>query len=192
DIYPEIDLKGLDSVTLEQPVAEVTDEDVDNTLERMREQGKTYEPVERAAKKDDKVTIDFIGRIDGEEFHGNRGRDAQVEIGSGRFLEEMESGLEGHAADETFSVDVTFPDDYGTEDGLNGKKAVFEITMKQVTEPVLPEIDEVFVQNAGVEEGTLEALKAKVRESLQREVEKAARNRFKEQVMDELIKANPI
>lgn len=191
DTYPEIELKGLGDATLEQPVAEVTDQDVDKTLERMREQGKSFEPVERAAQKDDKATIDFTGTIDGEEFQGNRGREAEVEIGSGRFLEAMESGLEGHAAGETFSVDVTFPDDYDAEE-LQGKQAVFEITIKELTEPTLPEIDEEFIRNAGVEEGTLEAFQAWVRESLERELAKASRDRLKKQVMDELINANPI
>lgn len=191
DVYPEIEFKGLDSAKLERPQAELTDADVDKTIERMREQNKTFEPVERAIGDGDQATIDFRGTIDGEEFSGNSGEDVDVEIGAGRFLEEMEEGIKGHKPGETFNVEVNFPEDYGAEN-LRGKKAVFEVTLKKVAEPVLPEIDEEFLKRMGVNEGGQEALREKVRTSLQKELEKEARNRLKKQVMDELIERNSI
>lgn len=191
DVYPEIDFKGLDSASIEQPQAEVRDEDVEKTIERMREQNKTFEPVEREAREGDQATIDFRGTIDGEEFSGNSGEDIDLEIGSGRFLDEMEEDIKGHKAGETFNVEVNFPEDYGAEN-LRGKTAQFEVTLKKVGEPVLPEIDDEFLKRMGIEEGGIDALREKVRTSLEKELEKAIRNRVKKQVMDALIERNPM
>lgn len=192
DVYPEIALKGLDKLKVERVQAEIADEDIQRVIDSMREQRKHHHAVEREARDGDQVKIDFIGRLDGEEFEGGKGEDFETVIGSGQLLPDMEQGLIGHAASgEAFNIEVSFPAEYPSE-LLQGKTAQFEITLHEVAEPHLPEVDEDFIKAAGVEEGGLEALKAKLRESLQREAEKASKNQLKSQVMDALLKANKL
>lgn len=192
DVYPEIELKGLDKIKVERPQAEVGDADIERVIESMREQHKHFHAVERAAQEGDQVKIDFIGRMEGEAFEGGEGKDFENVIGSGQLLPDFENGLIGHAASDTpFTIDVTFPDDYPS-DLLQGKTAQFEITLKEVAESHLPDIDEAFIKSAGIEEGTVEALRSKLRESLTTEAEKAAKNQVKVQIMDGLLNANKL
>lgn len=191
EVYPQIELKGLDGQVVEEPETSVEDADVDNTIERIRKQHQTFEEAERAAEEGDRVTINFKGLIDGEPFEGNSGEEVPVEIGSGRFLDEMEDGLKGHKDGETFTVEVNFPDDYPSQP-LKGQRAEFEVTIKKVEAPQLPALDDEFVKKLGIEEGGEEALRQKVRESLESEREKAVRNRVKQQVLDALHDANHI
>jgi trigger factor len=130
--------------------------------------------------------------LDGEAFEGGNGEDFETVIGSGQLLSDMEEGMIGHAAgSDAFTVDVAFPEDYPS-DVLKGKTAQFEITIKEVAESHVPEVDEEFIKSAGVEEGTLEALQAKLRESLTKEASKAAKNLTKSEIMDGLLKANQL
>ncbi len=191
DVLPEFELQGLEGATLEQPGAEVTDDDVEKTLQRMRDQNKTSESVEREAGDGDQVRIDFRGTLDGEEFDGNSGEDVELEIGSGRLLEEMEAGLKGHKAGEEFAIEATFPEDYGVEH-LRGETAVFQVSLKEVAETRLPELNEAFAGQMGVQEGGGEARRDKVRASLEKEKHNAARDYVKKQVMDTLMERNPI
>ena len=192
DVYPDIELQGLDGLKIERPVAEVADADVDSTIDKLREQNKTFESVERESRDGDQVVIDYVGRIDGEAFEGGTGNDIEVTLGEGRFLPDLERALVGRKPGENFTTDVTFPDDYGAED-LAGKTASFEVTLKTVNEARLPDIDAAFLQQFGVEEDGGEAeLRNKIRTSLEGEVANAAENRVKTQVMDALHAANPI
>lgn len=191
EVYPEVQVNGLSGQVIEEPDVSVEDADVDRTIERIRKQHQTFEPVERPAEDGDRVTIDFEGLIDGEPFEGNSGEDVPVEIGSGRFLDEMEQALKGHQTDESFSVEVNFPEDYPADE-LKGQRAEFQVTVKTVEAPKLPAIDEEFLQTLGVEEGGEEALRQKVRESLEGERDKAVRSQVKQQVLDALYKANPL
>lgn len=191
DVYPEIELKGLDKLKVEKPVAEVTDADIDRTIKRLREQNKEFTAVDRASADGDQVVIDFIGRIDGEAFEGGSGNDIELTLGEGRFLPDLERALVGRKADENFHADVAFPEDYGAGN-LAGKTADFEVTVKSVSEPGLPEIDTVFLQKLGIEEGGEPALREKVAESLRGERDNAVEQRMKSQVMDGVLDANPI
>ncbi len=191
EVYPEIQLKGLDGLKVEKPVAEITDSDIDKMVENLREQRKTYVAVERAAAEGDQVNIDFTGTVNGEDFPGNSGEDVPVIIGSGRFLKQMEDGLVGHKADEHCEITVDFPEDYPAEH-LKGKQALFKVKLRQVAEPQLPALDQAFFEAAGAKEGGLEALRGKIRDSLARERDRAISNRVKQQVLDGVLEANPI
>lgn len=191
DVYPDIELTGLDAISVEKPGAEVTDADVDKTIERIRDQNKTFNAVERESQDDDQVVVDFVGRVDGEAFDGGTGNDVKIVLGSGQFLPDLERGLVGRKADEQFDVEVTFPDDYGSEE-ISGKTAVFDVTVKSVSAPEVPALDDDFAKQMDVEEGGVEALKAKVRESLQQECKNAIDSRVKNQVLDGLREANQI
>lgn len=187
EVYPEITLSDLDKVAVERPVADVTDEDVDRLVQNLRQSKRRLETVSRAAQEGDSVRIDFEGRIDGETFTGGSGENQEVEIGAGRFLPDLEQGLIGHPAGETFDVPVQFPEDYQAED-LRGKAATFSVTMKEVNEIHLPEIDEEFLKAHGVDaDAGEEGLRKKCRDALQREQTKASRNKLKGAVMDQLL-----
>src|SRR5699024_8969605 len=161
------------------------------TVERIREQNKAFVDAEREARDDDQVTVDYVGRIDGEEFAGGTGEDVNIILGEQRFLPDLERALVGRTAAEQFDVDMTFPDDYGSED-VAGKTATFSVTVKSVQEPELPELDAEFLEQLGIEEGGVDTLKERIRESLEQEKDNAIDNKVKMQVLDELHKANPI
>ncbi len=191
DVYPEIKLQGLDKLQVERPVAEITEADIDKTIERLREQNKDFAEVEREARDGDQAVIDFVGKIGDEEFSGGTGTDIKVDVGEGRFLPDLERALVGRKAGEEFNAPVDFPEDYGAED-LAGKTAHFDVTMKTVSEPKLPEVDDEFLKKVGIEEGGEAALRDKIRESLTSESKNAVETQVKTQVMDGLHAANPI
>ena len=192
EVYPEIKLQGLDKLKVEQPQTEVTDEDVAKLVESLRTSRRTLEPVDRAAQAGDVCKIDFAGTLDGEAFDGGSGKDQELEVGSGRFLPDLENGVIGHSAGEEFSVDVSFPDDYQAEN-LQGKTAQFAVTLHSVTEPKLPEIDAEFLKAHNVDpELGEQGLSDKCREALGKESDKAIRSRLKSQVLDQLLEKNEI
>src|SRR5699024_2851186 len=163
----------------------------DATVERIREQHKTFETVERESRDGDQVVVDYVGRIDGEAFEGGSGDDIEVTLGDERFLPDLERALVGRSAAEKFQTEVAFPDDYGASE-VAGKTATFYVTVKQVSVPMLPELDEDFLQQMGIEEGGVESFRDKVRESLEKESANAVETRIKTQVMDALHEANPL
>lgn len=191
EVYPEIKLKDA-NLKVERPAVEVTPADIDKVVESMRRAGRTLTPVERTARADDVCRIDFEGSVDGTPFAGGKGDNVQLEIGQGRFLPDLENGLKGHAAGETFAVDVQFPADYRNEQ-LKGRKARFKVALKEVQEPKLAELDDAFFKAQGLAEGQgLDALRDKVKAALEAEREKAIATRLKEQVLEQLLNANPI
>jgi len=192
EVYPEINLKELSELKVERPVVEVGAKDIDKVVESMQRAKRTLTAVERKAREGDVCKLSFEGFIDGTAFPGGKGEDAQFEIGQKRFLPDLENGIVGHGAGETFTVDVQFPDDYRNEE-LKGKKAQFKVELKEIQEPKLPELDDAFLKAHGVEEGKgVEALRAKIKTALEAERDKAVKNRLKAQVLEQLLAANPI
>ncbi|MFA9460590.1 trigger factor [Thiohalorhabdus methylotrophus] len=189
DVYPEIEPTGYKGLELEKKTAEVADSDIDDTIERLRQMRADFQEVERAAAEGDQVVVDFIGRIDGEAFEGGEASDYPMELGEGRHLKEMEEGLVGASAGETRTIDVPFPEDYPNEE-LAGKTAQFEVTVKQVREKALPEVNEEFIKGFGVEDGSLETLRSDIREGLEREVSERGREELRRQIFEKLGEAN--
>ena len=190
EVYPEFEVKGLDGVSIEKPAAEISDADVEDMLETIRKQHIEWTLVERAAKQDDRVTIDFKGMIGGEEFQGGTATDMQLEIGQGRMITGFEDGITGHKSGETFTLNLTFPVEYHAKD-VAGKPVQFEITLKKVEEPVLPEANEAFAEKLGID-GGLEKMRQEIRDNMQREMAAAIGNKSKEAVMNALLETNPI
>jgi trigger factor len=186
EIYPEVALGDLAATTIERPKLDVTDAEVDKTLEVLRKQRATFEAAERAAATGDRVTIDFVGRIDGTEFPGGKGDDFAVVLGEGRMLADFEAGVAGMKAGETRKVPVKFPDDYHGQD-VAGKTAEFDITVKQVEAPKLPEIDAEFAKTLGIPDGDLAKMRAEVRANVEREVKKRLGADLKNKVMQALL-----
>ena len=191
EVMPEIELAELAELEIKRPVAEVTDEDVDNMIQKLREQRTEWEEVDRPAQDGDRLTIDFRGFIDGEAFEGGSAEDVQLVLGSGTMIPGFEEGLIGARAGEQRTLELKFPEDYRVEH-LAGKDATFEVGVKAVAEPKLPEVDEEFVKSLGVEDGTEESLRKEVRENMERELRQKIKARTKEQVMDALLAAHEI
>lgn len=184
-------MQGLDTIEVEKPMVEVTEADIDAMLETLRKQQADWKEKAGVAATEDRVTIDFTGSVDGEEFDGGKASDFILAMGQGRMIPGFEEGIQGHKAGETFTIDVTFPEEYHAEN-LKGKAAKFVIDLKKVEERELPELTAEFIQRFGVADGSLEGLRAEVRKNMERELKGAVRNRVKSQVIEGLLKANPI
>lgn len=189
EVYPEVELKDLEKVEVEKPVAAVAESDVDTMLETLRTQHATWKEVKRKAKASDRVTIDFAGSIDGEAFDGGKAEDFALEMGQGRMIPGFEDGIQGMKAGEEKTIEVNFPEDYHAEN-LKGKKAEFAITVKKVEEKELPELTEEFVAQFGITEGGVDALRAEVKKNMERELKGAVNNKVKQQVIKGLLAAN--
>jgi trigger factor len=191
EVFPEVALQPLASLSLDRVTAEVTDADVDAMIERLRKQQMKYNDVTRAAADGDKVTVDFAGEIDGVPFAGGRGENVAIVIGEGRMLAQLEQGLVGTSAGETREIGVDFPADYRATE-LAGKHAVFKVDVKSVGEPSLPALDDEFCAMFGVTEGGVPKLREDVAANMRRELEQNIRNRNKTAVMEKLYQSNPI
>ncbi|MEO1817703.1 trigger factor [Pseudomonas sp.] len=191
EVYPEVTLAGFEGISVERPESEVTDADVDTMLETLRKQNTRFEAVERAAENGDQVTIDFVGKIDGEAFQGGTANGTNLVLGSGRMIPGFEEGLVGAKAGDSLTLNVTFPEDYQNLD-LAGKAAEFETTVQEVAAPALPELDDEFFAQFGVTEGGLDGFRAEVRKNMERELRQAIKTKVKAQVMDGLLESNTV
>ena len=186
EVVPELTISDLGGAGLERPVAELLDSDVDAMIEKLRQQRVTWNKVERAAQDGDQLMISFIGKIDDEEFEGGSAVKVPLVLGSGSMIDGFEQGLLGAGEGDERSVETTFPDDYQAQH-LAGKAAVFEITVNEVAEPVLPEVDEDFAKAMGVEDGSVDLFKQEIRTNMQRELDAKIKSKTKENVMELLL-----
>lgn len=191
EVMPKIELAALTSVVIDRPVAQVTDDDVTAMVEKLRKQRTTWNEVDREARADDQVNIDFKGFIDGEAFEGGTAEGVPLVLGSGSMIPGFEDGLIGAKEGDERTLKVTFPEDYQV-DTLAGKEASFEVKVNSVSEPVLPEIDEEFAKAYGVAEGGVDALYQEIRANMERELADKIRSELKQQAMDALLEANSI
>lgn len=191
EVYPEIKLGDLSAAEIERPQLEITAAEVDKTIDILRKQRVTYADAARAAAKEDRVVIDFLGKKDGVPFQGGQANDYPFVLGQGMMLPDFEKAVEGTAAGESKTFDMSFPADYFAKD-LAGQTVQFEITVKKVQEPKLPEVDAEFAKMMGVADGDLTKMREEIEGNLKREVKKRIETRVKDQVMDALLAANPI
>jgi len=191
EVYPEIEKLELEAIEIEKPRVEITDEDFDAMLQKLREQRKTWKETKAAARTGYQVMVDFEGRIDGELFEGGAGKDMAIEIGAGQMLAEFEAGLEGIKETEQRTVEVNFPEDYHGAD-VAGKKAEFTLKATRVSKPDLPEIDEEFAKGFGVEDGDLEKMRTDIRANMEKEKNDRLKQNIKNNVMAGLLEHNTI
>lgn len=185
EVYPEIGLDSVNGLEISRPVASVTDADVENMIEKLRQQKKTWQVVERASQEGDKVTIHFSGVSEGENFTDGKVENYAIEIGGKQMIPGFEDELKGLAAGESKSFNITFPEKYNSEK-LAGKAADFEVEMIKVEEPVLPELDADFIKAYGVEAGDVVSFRADVKENMERELAQGLKNKLKTAVLDAL------
>jgi trigger factor len=186
EVYPEIAPGELAGIAIERPTLAVGDAEVDKTIEVLRKQRIKYEPADRPATSGDRVTVDFVGTVDGAEFPGGKGADFAFVLGEGRMLPDFEAGVSDSSAGDSGTVPVTFPADYQAKD-LAGKTASFEITLKKVEAPKLPEVDAEFARALGVADGDLAKMRAEVKANVEREVKKRLGAELKGKVMQALL-----
>jgi trigger factor len=191
EVMPEVKVTAVDGIAVEQPSASVTEGDIDAMLESMRRQRPVFTAVERGAHETDRVVIDYQGRIGGKPFEGSDGTDINVIIGSRQSMPELEEGLKGATAGESRTITVSFAAEHPNK-AVAGQAAELQVTIKRVEEQSLPAVDEEFCRAYGVEEGEVEALRAEVRKSMERELTDVIRNRVRAQVLDALYRQNPV
>jgi trigger factor len=189
EVFPQFELAPLENLAVVRRTCEIGDADVDAMIERLREQNKEWLAVERASADGDQLSIDFLGTIDGVPFEGGKGENFTINLGSGMMIEGFEAGLTGKTAGEKVVLDLRFPDEYRNTE-LAGKPVRFEITVNKVSEALLPELTDEFMQKFGVKEGGVEAFRAEVRQNMEKERERALRQQFTSEVMDKLAIAN--
>ncbi|WP_444885418.1 trigger factor [Microbulbifer sp. PSTR4-B] len=191
EVYPEVELADLAEVSVERPVAEVTDADVNNMVDVLRKQQSSWKDTKRKAQKGDRVVINFLGRKDGEEFEGGKAEGHQLVLGSGQMIPGFEEGILGMKPGEEKDLDLTFPEDYQAEE-LRGAAVTFNIKVTSSEKPELPELNEEFFAAYGVQEGGEEKFREEVRGNMERELKNAALNKVKTQVMDQLFEQHPV
>jgi trigger factor len=180
EVYPEVKIGDLSGMELERVSAEVNDEAIDRTVDILRKQRRTFaqRPAVEAATDDDRVTIDFEGKIDGVPFEGGKAENFQFLIGGGQMLESFEKAVRGMKTGESKTFPMTFPADYNGKD-VAGKEADFLVTLKKVEAQNLPEVNEAFIKTLGLTDGSVEALRADIKKNLAREVKARAQARNK-------------
>jgi len=191
EVYPEIELKGLDTLSVETPEVSIANQDIDAMIDNLRRQRATFVAVERVSREGDQVTIDFQGTLDGETLEGGSGEAVPVLLGAGRMLPDFEQALYGVKAGEEKQFPVTFPADYHASE-LAGKTAQFTATVKEVAEESLPELNEEFVRAFGIESGQVDEFRNSVKGNMEAEALSRGRADIKRQLMDGLLAANPV
>ena len=188
EVFPEVSIGDLSASEIEKVSSEVNDAEVEKTVEILRKQRTRFNHADREARNSDRVIIDFEGKIDGEPFAGGSSKNYAFVLGSGQMLPEFEAGIAGMKAGESKDVEVNFPEDYHGKD-VAGKKAVFTITLNNVSEATLPEVDADFAKALGISDGDVAKMREEVRKNVAREVERRTQEQTKEAVMNALLEA---
>lgn len=185
EIFPEVKLGDISALEIERPVLEVTDADVNRTLDVLVKQRTTYSPVERGAAKGDRINITLTASIDGKEVESTADKGIDIVIGEGGRVESFDEALIGSKAGESKTFDVTYPEDHQPAQ-IAGQKVTYSVTFVSVSEPVLPKVDAEFAKSLGVEDGDVEKMKSDIADSIKQEVDKRIKAKVKEQVFKSL------
>ena len=186
EVFPTVEINAIDDLSIEKPVAEVTDADIDDIVAVFRKQQGKLVTAERVAVEGDTVVIDFEGFRDGEAFEGGSGEGTSLELGSGRMIPGFEDGLIGASAAEEKVLQLTFPEDYQAED-LAGADVEFKVQVKEVQALELAPVDDALFAQYGLEDGTEESFRAEVKQNMERELRNAIEASVKTQVMDAIV-----
>lgn len=191
EVLPEVKLKPLSDLAIEKPVASVSDSDLDAMIDTLRKQRPVFNDVTRAAAANDRVTVDFVGKIDGEPFDGGAGQEVPIVIGAGRVMKEFEDALLGASAGDARNFSASFAADHANKK-LAGKQASFDVKVGKVEEQLSAPLDEAFAKSFGIADGNIETLRAEVRANMERELAEAIRQKMRTQVLEGLYTRNPL
>ena len=189
EVYPEISLGSLSRLSYTKTVSSVTEKDVNKTVENIRKRMSSWESKEEIASSGDQIKINFIGKIDNEEFEGGSAKDFVVEIGSQSMIEGFEEGLVGLKKSDKKDLDLNFPEDYAKKD-LASKKVVFSVEVIEVLKPKLPALNEEFFKSTGLVAENLKEFKKEIKTKLQEDLENLIKNKTKASVLDSIREAN--
>lgn len=189
--YPEIKIGDLAAQEVTKVSTEIGEAEIDKTVEILRQQRTRFNHVDRAAQNNDRVIIDFAGKIDGEAFAGGTADNYAFMLGKEQMLPDFEAGVLGMKENDVKEVSVTFPEDYQSKD-VAGKTAVFTITLKNVSEAVLPEVNEEFAKSLGIADGDVSKMRAEIKKNVEREVNRRVNEMTKESAINALLAATPI
>ncbi len=201
EVYPEVVIGDLAKVDVETVATEVTDAEIDKTIDILRKQRVHYHTKgeagehgtggEAVAANGDRVTVDFVGTLDGVEFAGGKADNYAFVLGEGRMLPEFEAATVGLKVGESKTFPLAFPEDYHGKD-VAGKTAEFTITLKKLEWAHMPEVDAEFAKSLGIEDGSVEKMREDIKVNLEREVKARVKARNKEAVMDALVKSTEL
>jgi len=183
EVLPSFTVADLGGIKIDRPIAEISDEEVDREVANLARDSSEYQPKEGAAENGDRLTISYVGKIDGEPFEGGADENGTVQIGSGRFIPGFEEQLLGAKAGDERVLNVTFPEEYGAKQ-LAGKAATFDVVVKEVSAPVATTVDDAWAQKFGIE--SLDKLRQTIREQMQGQLGQATRTKIKRQLLDQL------
>lgn len=189
EVFPEIKIGDFSAVEVEKPEVDISEENIDQMIDSLREQRAEYNEVDRAAKDGDKVIVNFVGKIDGEAFEGGTAEDQELILGSGKMIPGFEDGVIGMKPGEEKVVPVTFPEEYQNAE-LAGKTAEFDMTVNKVLEPEMPELNEEFIKTLGARETTVEGFRQEVKENMTREARQSVSGKVKNTVIDQLLETS--
>jgi len=188
EVYPEVKIGDLATAEVEKLSTEVSEAAIDRTVDILRKQRRTFSlrAQDQAAQDTDRVTVDFEGKIDGEPFSGGKAEDFQFIVGEGQMLKEFEEAVRGMKVGESKTFPLAFPEDYHGKD-VAGKTADFLVTVKKIEAAHLPDVNEALAKSLGIQDGTVESLRADIKKNLEREVKFRLLARNKTAVMDALV-----
>jgi trigger factor len=191
EIYPEIAVGSIEGAKIERPLVDIGDAEIDKTLDILRKQRTHFHPAQRAAASGDQARIDYRGTIGGEPFEGGSAEDQYVQLGGGQLLADFEKNVVGMQPGEKKTFAMRFPDDYHGKE-VAGKDAQFEVTLREVRAPHVPEVDAEFAKSLGVADGDIARMRTEIKGNLEREVKRRATARVKDQVMKALLDATTV
>ena len=189
EVMPEVNVQGLDSISITLPHTTISDKDIDDMITTLRRQQGTFVEADKAAEDGDRVTVDFVGRIEDVAFDGGSGENVNFIIGNGQMLPDFEHGLRGGKAGEERTFDVHFPEDYHGKD-VAGKTAQFTATIKKVEQINLPEVDGTFIQAFGIKDGDVNAFRKAIYDNMARELKNAMLRIRRAYMFDALLEKN--
>lgn len=191
EVMPVFEVAELNQAVVELAKSEVTDKDVQDMLDKLREQNKEWHDVSRAVKNGDKVVIDFQGFLDDKAFDGGSAEGHELVLGSGAMIPGFEDGIIGGKKDKQFDIKVKFPEDYGHNE-LAGKEATFKITIRTILEGKLPELDDAFAEKFNIKDGGVDALRTDIKDNMTRELERRVSMMNREKLFDKLMEVNVV
>ena len=189
EVYPEVSLAKISKISFTNFLCDITDEDLDKTINNLQKRMSQWEPVDEVSKDGDQIKINFVGRIEGEEFEGGTAEDFSVEIGSKSMIKGFEEGLIGLKKGDKKILELNFPEDYGKKE-LASKPVSFDTEVNEVLSPKLPELNEEFFKSTGIEAADVDSYKKEVRTKLEEDLENILKGKVKQSLFDALIEFN--